>query len=108
MQKLLKINFALLILFCSVTLSCSNEPKEVLTPEYNLYFNMLSTTWDEAIPLGNGMLGALVWQKGGLLKLRNPFPGGKVKCNTQFTEKDGIIEVNTRQNQRIAFEPVSN
>jgi alpha-L-fucosidase 2 len=29
----------------------------------SLLFSHLATTWDEAIPLGNGMLGALVWQK---------------------------------------------
>jgi alpha-L-fucosidase 2 len=30
---------------------------------HNLSFEELATKWDEAIPLGNGMLGALVWQK---------------------------------------------
>ncbi len=29
----------------------------------NLVFDSLPKRWDEAIPLGNGMLGALVWQK---------------------------------------------
>ena len=29
----------------------------------------LAERWDEGIPLGNGMLGALVWQKGELLRL---------------------------------------
>ena len=33
------------------------------TPKYNLEFPTLATTWDEGIPLGNGMLGALIWQK---------------------------------------------
>ncbi|MDR2274722.1 MAG: glycoside hydrolase family 95 protein [Sphingobacterium sp.] len=30
---------------------------------YNLNFTDLATRWDEAIPLGNGQLGALVWKK---------------------------------------------
>ena len=30
---------------------------------HNLHFNSLAQRWDEAIPLGNGMLGALVWEK---------------------------------------------
>ncbi|MBZ5858956.1 glycoside hydrolase family 95 protein [Flavihumibacter profundi] len=30
---------------------------------HDLHFNSLAPQWDEAIPLGNGMLGALVWQK---------------------------------------------
>ncbi|WP_346238010.1 glycosyl hydrolase family 95 catalytic domain-containing protein [Niabella insulamsoli] len=36
---------------------------------HNLQFEKLATRWDEAIPLGNGMLGALVWQKQGRLRL---------------------------------------
>ncbi|WP_295677003.1 glycoside hydrolase family 95-like protein [uncultured Mucilaginibacter sp.] len=30
---------------------------------HDLQFDTLAKRWDEAIPLGNGMLGALVWQK---------------------------------------------
>lgn len=30
---------------------------------HDLHFSKLAKQWDEAIPLGNGMLGALVWQK---------------------------------------------
>ena len=33
-----------------------------------LQFSSLSSRWDEAIPLGNGMVGALVWQKGDHLR----------------------------------------
>jgi len=33
------------------------------SPSHNLSFDHLATRWDEAIPLGNGWLGALVWQK---------------------------------------------
>src|SRR6185436_11000051 len=29
----------------------------------NLHFDSLAKRWDEAIPLGNGWLGALIWQK---------------------------------------------
>ncbi|CAN5804333.1 hypothetical protein BH10BAC3_BH10BAC3_33000 [soil metagenome] len=35
---------------------------------YNLTQDKLATSWDEAIPLGNGMLGALVWEKDGKLR----------------------------------------
>ena len=31
--------------------------------QHNLKFDTLATVWDEAIPLGNGMVGALVYQK---------------------------------------------
>ena len=37
--------------------------------ENNLVFDSLAARWDEAIPQGNGMLGALVWQKNGRLRL---------------------------------------
>ncbi|MCR8557267.1 glycoside hydrolase family 95 protein [Mucilaginibacter sp. BJC16-A38] len=30
---------------------------------HDLHFTKLATRWDEAIPLGNGMIGALVWQR---------------------------------------------
>ena len=36
--------------------------------KHDLQFSKLASTWDEAIPLGNGMLGALVWQKGDHLR----------------------------------------
>lgn len=32
--------------------------------DHDLHFYALAKQWDEAIPLGNGMLGALIWQKG--------------------------------------------
>ncbi len=36
---------------------------------HNLKFDHLPTRWDEAVPLGNGMLGALIWQKDNTLRL---------------------------------------
>jgi len=36
-----------------------SQPK----PEHNLHFDSLAKRWDEAMPLGNGWLGALIWQK---------------------------------------------
>ncbi len=38
-------------------------------PAYNLVFDSLPKRWDEALPLGNGMIGALVWQKDNKLRL---------------------------------------
>lgn len=32
-------------------------------PKHDLIFNQPAVVWDEAIPLGNGTMGALVWQK---------------------------------------------
>ena len=39
-------------------------PSRVSNTSHSLSFDKLATSWDEAIPLGNGMLGLLVWQKG--------------------------------------------
>ncbi|MBN1807003.1 MAG: glycoside hydrolase N-terminal domain-containing protein [Sedimentisphaerales bacterium] len=38
-------------------------------PKHGLHFQRPSQTWDEAIPLGNGLLGALVWGDGTPLKI---------------------------------------
>ncbi len=36
---------------------------------HNLVFEQLAKRWDEAMPLGNGMLGALAWEKNNKLRL---------------------------------------
>lgn len=36
--------------------------------QHGLQFDSLAVSWDEAIPLGNGMLGALIWNKNGHLR----------------------------------------
>ena len=38
-------------------------------PEHNLVFDSLARSWDEAIPLGNGWIGALIWQKNDKLRM---------------------------------------
>ncbi|MDH7460586.1 DUF5703 domain-containing protein [Chitinophagaceae bacterium 26-R-25] len=40
-----------------------------INPTHNLQSKQLAHRWDEAMPLGNGMLGALVWEKDGKLRL---------------------------------------
>lgn len=37
-------------------------------PQHDLHFSKLATAWDEAIPLGNGKIGALVWQRADRLR----------------------------------------
>ena len=54
MKKLLSI-----VTCFFLTVSLLSQPLQ----RHNLQFNKLAVTWDEAIPLGNGMLGALIWQK---------------------------------------------
>ncbi|MGZ5499103.1 MAG: glycoside hydrolase N-terminal domain-containing protein, partial [Candidatus Aminicenantales bacterium] len=38
-------------------------------PRHDLVFDKLAATWDEGIPLGNGMIGALIWKKGDSLRM---------------------------------------
>ncbi len=52
----------------AVLFSCSPEPVTGPEEKYKLEFTELATTWDEAMPLGNGLLGALIWQKGDRLR----------------------------------------
>jgi len=37
--------------------------------DHNLHFDSLAKRWDEAIPLGNGWLGALIWLKGDKVRI---------------------------------------
>jgi alpha-L-fucosidase 2 len=48
-----------------VTLHAYAQP----TTKHNLVFDSLARRWDEAMPLGNGMLGALIWQKEDKLRI---------------------------------------
>lgn len=54
-----------LLLFIFPSFIATAQPKK----EHNLQFNHLAKRWDEAMPLGNGMLGALIWQKQEKLRL---------------------------------------
>ncbi len=49
---------ALIFLFCS----CSKNTKS-LVPEYSLWYDQPAEEWNEALPVGNGRLGAMVFGK---------------------------------------------
>ena len=53
----------IVIAFLLITLTSNSQEKK-----HNLIFDSLPTRWDEALPIGNGMLGALVWNKDGKLR----------------------------------------
>ena len=53
----------IIIAFLLITLSAKSQEKK-----HNLIFDSLPSRWDEALPIGNGMLGALVWNKDGKLR----------------------------------------
>ena len=56
--------FLLVLLFSG----CNKQKISVSKSPHNLSFNNLADSWDEAIPLGNGILGELVWRKGNILR----------------------------------------
>jgi alpha-L-fucosidase 2 len=64
-----RVFIAFTILIISSCQSVSRKNVQLPPPEYNLKFSELAESWDEAIPLGNGMLGALIWQKEGKLRI---------------------------------------
>jgi len=68
-KKLLGYSLASTLFCLLLMVSCKDKEKQQLPPFYmELSFPELAQTWDEAIPLGNATLGALVWQKEGKLR----------------------------------------
>ncbi|AUI45419.1 hypothetical protein K0F60_17690 [Bacteroides fragilis] len=60
----------LLLLCCGLWGSCSSYDYCPVTPsESDLVFTELARSWDEAMPLGNATVGALVWQRNSSLRL---------------------------------------
>lgn len=61
-----KVVLSILILFA---LFACDKPKQIAPQSgNNLEFSELADVWDEAMPLGNAMVGNLVWQKEGKLR----------------------------------------
>ncbi|WP_162417812.1 glycosyl hydrolase family 95 catalytic domain-containing protein [Cyclobacterium roseum] len=58
------------ILYCVLSMDgCHEKQADQGSPFYmERSFSDLAKTWDEGIPLGNAMLGALIWQKEGKLR----------------------------------------
>lgn len=57
-------NSVLTILFCLLSInSYGNTSLSVNKSASDLVFKQLSKTWDEGIPLGNGVVGSLIWEK---------------------------------------------
>lgn len=65
------VYFLQMIVFAGLLCSCKLGTVETeSSPFYhNLAFDKLPEVWDEAIPLGNGLTGALIWQKEGRLRI---------------------------------------
>ena len=65
-----------LLSFCLIALAAQPPeakavpPDSLLSPVQStgLHFRQIPKSWDEGLPLGNGMLGALIWEKNGRLR----------------------------------------
>ena len=57
-----------LVIHLIALLTCTSSIAQVANP-HDLSFTGLAKRWDEAMPLGNGMLGALIWGKEGNIRL---------------------------------------
>ena len=68
----MKTNFILLITFLVLSGCSTGQTSLQPSPKpsaHDLVFTDLASSWDEGIPLGNGMMGALVWEKEGKLRI---------------------------------------
>src|SRR5580700_199817 len=57
------------IFFLSLALFLAEHGLGQPTPSDNLVFDSLAKKWDQAVPLGNGWLGALIWKKDSLVRI---------------------------------------
>jgi len=48
--------------------NCKNESEILTDYQHDLKDSTLAKSWDEGLPLGNGMLGALIWEKDSVLR----------------------------------------
>lgn len=60
---------SLLLIMLSLTGSGVDESTPLPEARHGLHMTRLADRWDEGVPLGNGMLGALIWQKNGRLRI---------------------------------------
>ena len=55
------------IFICMYLINC--QAVHIEESPYDLKFDNLAVTWDEGMPLGNAIIGSLVWQKGDHLRM---------------------------------------
>ncbi len=62
-------NYILLIVTYIFMLSgCKDVDLKLVFSSNDLQFSELASTWDEGMPLGNGIIGSLIWQKDSVLR----------------------------------------
>lgn len=70
-MNFIKIFMSLKYIICFIcSFICYTTKNNAQSPaNHSLTLNKLATRWDEAMPMGNGMIGALIWQKDGNLRM---------------------------------------
>lgn len=85
--------------------------------EHGLQFDSPSTTWDEALPLGNGLLGGLVWGDGAPLKISldrtdlwdlRPVPEFQSEAYSYERMRQWVREGRRQDLQRLYEDPYEN
>ncbi|SMO48816.1 glycosyl hydrolase family 95 catalytic domain-containing protein [Solitalea koreensis] len=63
--------FSIIFLFFNLCcgLAVSAQTPDLPDARYNLILNAPISTWDEAIPLGNGLMGGLLWGENNIIRL---------------------------------------
>lgn len=56
-------------IFLAASCAPSADKAPLPNARHDLVFDSLAGTWDEGVPLGNGIVGALIWKKGDALRL---------------------------------------
>jgi hypothetical protein len=68
MKKRLKV-FGWICGIMAVFAGCGEKDIRLSPSPHDLVYSSLATSWDEAVPLGNAIVGSLVWQKNGALRM---------------------------------------
>lgn len=58
-------SFVIMLLFSA----CQQQPLKTTASPYDLVFPDLAQSWDEGMPLGNAVVGSLIWQKENALRI---------------------------------------
>ncbi|HQL96130.1 MAG TPA: glycoside hydrolase N-terminal domain-containing protein, partial [Candidatus Hydrogenedentes bacterium] len=61
------MTFLLPLMVCAAAAAPADAPW--MNPAHDLFYEKPATVWDEAFPLGNAILGALVWGDGTPLRI---------------------------------------
>lgn len=65
----MKKTFILVSLFSFLFIACNENNIDLSPSKYDLVFSGLAQTWDEGMPLGNAVVGSLIWEKDGAMRM---------------------------------------